>query len=40
MHDKMNDHMNEQQQESTSPNNTKPSSQKPVGDYIDFEEIK
>jgi len=39
MHNRMNDHM-EQQQKSSQENNTSPSSQKPAGDYIDFEEIK
>jgi hypothetical protein len=39
MHNKMNDYMNEQQQPSST-NNTRPSSQKPAGDYIDFEEVK
>ena len=39
MHNRMNDHM-EQQQKSSQKNNTSPSSQKPAGDYIDFEEIK
>jgi len=39
MQDSMNEHM-KQQQQSTSTDNTKPSSQKPAGDYIDFEEVK
>ena len=38
MHNKMNDYMNKE--ESTPQNNTKTSSKKPAGDYIDFEEIK
>jgi Sec-independent protein translocase protein TatA len=38
MQDRMNEHVNQQQ--STSQNNPMPSSQKPAGDYIDFEEIK
>lgn len=35
-----NEQVKEQQNQSFPQNNTKPASQKPAGDYIDFEEIK
>jgi hypothetical protein len=42
MQSRMNEHMNNQQQEDDQQNKTRQSSfsQKPVDDYIDFEEIK
>lgn len=39
MHERMNDHMKEQGQPIPQ-NNSRPSSKKPSGDYIDFEEVK
>ena len=40
MRNRMDESIKDQYQGSTSQNNTKPPSQKPAGDYIDFEEIK
>jgi Sec-independent protein translocase protein TatA len=40
MHNRMGDYMKDQQEQSSSENNTKPSPQKSADDYIDFEEIK
>ena len=39
MHNHMNDYR-DQQQKTSSESNTSPPSQKPAGDYIDFEEVK
>lgn len=40
MQERMQEQMRQQQPQSTESQHSKPESQKPVGDYIDFEEIK